>query len=301
MAPRRANKGFAPRAFAFPEYIENTVFSLLPEPPTFQASNLPTLKIRGKVSDGKAGTIVNLHYSIVIDEVPTEFIETTSTNGVGDYSFNDLGPGEYYVKAIREGTVYVDPPLTILDTADREVNISGVPCIYTPGTVATIPAGGGTALDLSVNTDPQVCEWIATTNVDWIIRRSGAMVGNQSVHFDVLPNPGATRTGQIIISGRDTPVSVPITQAGGGTGLVEVSGRVFTTTGLGLRNAVVSITDSVGTRRTATTSSFGVYTFPNVAAGQTYTLTVSSKRYRFAPLILQVNGAMTNLNFNGLE
>ena len=80
-----------------------------------------------------------------------------------------------------------------------------------------------------------------------------------------------------------------------------VDGRVTTPDGRGLRNAVVSIIDSQSNRRTVTTSSFGVYSLANVTTGQTYTLTVSSKRYRFSPKVLQINGDLSNLDFVGLE
>ncbi len=85
------------------------------------------------------------------------------------------------------------------------------------------------------------------------------------------------------------------------TPLVTVSGRVVTPTGLGLRNAVVAMTDSQGIRRTATTSSFGIYTFENVRAGETYIIGVASKRYRFAARSLQINDNISNVDFVGLE
>ena len=83
--------------------------------------------------------------------------------------------------------------------------------------------------------------------------------------------------------------------------LVSVSGRVTTPDGRGLRNAVVTLIDAQGVRRTATTSSFGLYSFAMVTAGQTYTVTVSSKRYRFTPQTPTVNDNVTNLDFVGLE
>ena len=82
---------------------------------------------------------------------------------------------------------------------------------------------------------------------------------------------------------------------------VVISGRVFTSTGIPLRNAVVSLIDQAGGRRTATTSSFGVYSFGNVNPGETYTITVASKRFRFAPRVMQINDTVTNLDFIGLE
>ena len=91
---------------------------------------------------------------------------------------------------------------------------------------------------------------------------------------------------------------------GGGTAPaadVTVSGRVLTPDGRSLRNAVVSLIDSLGVRRTATTSSFGLYSFASVRAGDSYIITVASKRYRFTPRIMPINGSIANLDFFGLE
>lgn len=83
---------------------------------------------------------------------------------------------------------------------------------------------------------------------------------------------------------------------------VTISGRVTTPAGLALRNAIVSITDSAGNRRSATTSSFGTYTISGVEAnGTAYTIGISSKRYRFAPRTIQVEDAVSGLDFIGLE
>jgi glucose/arabinose dehydrogenase len=82
---------------------------------------------------------------------------------------------------------------------------------------------------------------------------------------------------------------------------VSVSGRVSTPSGQGLRNAIVILTDAQGVRRTATTSSFGIYQFDDVATGQTYTLSVSSKRYRFTPRIENISNQVSNIDFVGLE
>ncbi len=104
-----------------------------------------------------------------------------------------------------------------------------------------------------------------------------------------------------MIVGRSRENAVTIFAFDSGGSLVQVSGRVTTPAGLPVRNAVVSIINNQGVRRTATTSSFGVYTFANIASGTDYTITVSSKRYRFAPRQLNVNGNLTNIDFVGLE
>ncbi|MGI8640757.1 MAG: carboxypeptidase regulatory-like domain-containing protein, partial [Pyrinomonadaceae bacterium] len=65
------------------------------------------------------------------------------------------------------------------------------------------------------------------------------------------------------------------------TASVSVAGRVVTQTGRGIRNVIITMTNSNGNTRTATTSSFGYYRFADVAAGESYTFEVRAKRYRF--------------------
>lgn len=89
-----------------------------------------------------------------------------------------------------------------------------------------------------------------------------------------------------------TPSPVPV---------VTISGRVVTPSMLLLRGAIVRLTDSQGVQQNATTSSFGVYTFQNVRAGESYIIGVLSKRYRFAPKSILVEGNLNNVDFIGLE
>ncbi len=62
---------------------------------------------------------------------------------------------------------------------------------------------------------------------------------------------------------------------------VTLSGRAVTSTGRGIRNVIIQMTDASGTTRTAMTSAFGYYRFNDVAAGATYILTARGKTYRF--------------------
>ncbi|MBK6724250.1 MAG: carboxypeptidase regulatory-like domain-containing protein [Acidobacteria bacterium] len=82
---------------------------------------------------------------------------------------------------------------------------------------------------------------------------------------------------------------------------VEVSGRVTTPDGRGLRNATVQMVDSQGVVRTATTSSFGYYSFDGIEAGSSIVMSVESRRYRFAPRIIQVIDTLTDVDFVGQE
>jgi hypothetical protein len=82
---------------------------------------------------------------------------------------------------------------------------------------------------------------------------------------------------------------------------VSISGRVLTADGRGIRSTAVVLTDSLGNSRTAITSSFGYYRFDEVPAGETYVLSVSSKRYQFAPRVVTVQDEIVNLDFIAQE
>ena len=82
---------------------------------------------------------------------------------------------------------------------------------------------------------------------------------------------------------------------------VTVSGRVLTSAGLAMRNATVTLIDGDGVTRKVTTGTFGTFQFDNVVTPRTYTLNVSSKRYRFATQTLVLTGTLSNIEFIGLE
>ncbi|MGB7203497.1 MAG: FG-GAP-like repeat-containing protein [Pyrinomonadaceae bacterium] len=77
---------------------------------------------------------------------------------------------------------------------------------------------------------------------------------------------------------------------------VTVSGRVFAEGG-GLRNAIVTITDSQGVTRSTRTSSFGNYSFSGVEVGRDYVISVAGKGYTFQPRIVTVNDNVADLDF----
>lgn len=62
---------------------------------------------------------------------------------------------------------------------------------------------------------------------------------------------------------------------------VIVGGRVVTSDGRGIANARVVLTDSQGQTRTVLSSSFGYFRFADAAIGETYFVTVYSKRFTF--------------------
>ena len=66
-------------------------------------------------------------------------------------------------------------------------------------------------------------------------------------------------------------------------------------------NAIVTLTGQNGDTRTARSNAFGYYRFDGVEAGQTYIFSVQSKRYQFAPQIVNVVGDLNELNFDSSE
>jgi uncharacterized delta-60 repeat protein len=80
-----------------------------------------------------------------------------------------------------------------------------------------------------------------------------------------------------------------------------VSGRVTTPAGLGLRNALVTITDADGSRRTTVTSSLGFYRFEDVDKSKANVMGASSKRYRFESRELGAANDLLEVNFVGIE
>lgn len=63
---------------------------------------------------------------------------------------------------------------------------------------------------------------------------------------------------------------------------VIVGGRVRTANGNGIRNVRVTITYPSGASQVALTGAFGYYSFEDIPAGATYTISVRAKKYIFS-------------------
>ncbi|MGQ0542202.1 MAG: carboxypeptidase regulatory-like domain-containing protein [Blastocatellia bacterium] len=79
---------------------------------------------------------------------------------------------------------------------------------------------------------------------------------------------------------------------------VSVSGRVSTSTGYGVGQARVTMTDSGGNAQAARTNQFGYYRFDNVASGATYTIGVTLKGYTFTPRTVPINDNVSGVDFS---
>ncbi len=64
----------------------------------------------------------------------------------------------------------------------------------------------------------------------------------------------------------------------------SISGRILAADGRGIRNVLISLTDTSGGQiLIARSSAFGYYRFEEIPVGETYILRVSSKRFVFLP------------------
>lgn len=97
-----------------------------------------------------------------------------------------------------------------------------------------------------------------------------------------------------IYSGFWTPPNLAPTAAS-----VNVGGRVTTASGQGIRNVVITLTDSGGVITIARTSAFGYYNFDFVRAGETYILSIRSKRFTFSnpTRVLSVQESLSDVDF----
>jgi hypothetical protein len=76
---------------------------------------------------------------------------------------------------------------------------------------------------------------------------------------------------------------------------VEVSGRLESSNGRGIRNAMVILAGFDGPTRMATTNSFGYFRFADVGVGRSYTLSATARGYLFVPQVFDVSDSVTGI------
>ncbi len=235
----------------------------------------------------------------------------TNNTAVGDTSaaglFSDAGTVTVR-NSIIAGNVNNDIVPDVLALTGSVITSNGFNLIGNRGTVEF----AGTA-DQAGNSTDQIDPVLRTLLISGGSTPTHALVeGSPAVDAG---NSSAAVTDQRGI-GFLRPVDLSFSNASGGDGsdigayeaqtepgpaFANIEGRVETPTGLGLRSAIVSLIDSQGFRRTATTSSFGIFMFSNIPTGDTYIINVSSKRYRFASQALTFERNLSNIDFTGLE
>jgi uncharacterized delta-60 repeat protein len=84
----------------------------------------------------------------------------------------------------------------------------------------------------------------------------------------------------------------------------SINGRVLTSDGRPLRNAMVTLiptADPMGPKRRVTTTSLGFFTFDGLTLGESYSITVASKMFRFDVRTVRVDSSIDLPDFIGFE
>lgn len=115
------------------------------------------------------------------------------------------------------------------------------------------------------------------------------------VVFNTITSPAGQGT-QYTLSYSSAPSLCATTAAG-----AMVRGKVLSNIGKrGLIGATVIMTDTLGNERSARTLRAGNFHFEDVPVGETYIFSVKSKRYNFAPQVINLFENLEELNFVAL-
>lgn len=160
-------------------------------------------------------------------------------------------------------------------------------------------------LTLILLTLPQILTAQVSSGGGFSIEKSVVATGggeSSSGAFNVTGTAGQNAAGTITNShavfrqagGFWTPDQLAPTAAS-----VSIGGKIKTADGSGIRNVIVTLTDSSGAIRTTVTGTFGWFRFTDVEVGQIYVLTTKSKKYNFSnpTMIISVNDELTDLDF----
>ncbi|MFT3743607.1 MAG: carboxypeptidase-like regulatory domain-containing protein [Pyrinomonadaceae bacterium] len=180
----------------------------------------------------------------------------------------------------QNNTTVYPSQYTILQNSTSNNLFTGIQMAYSGLNSASSfgPGGMPAALDLAIQNNIKYWEiW----NVDITSGSFDTLLNSVSTTPTPTPTPSPT------------PTPTPTT--------FTVSGRVLTPSGIGIRNVQVSLFDPQNVQRIAVTSSLGTYSFDQLQPGAQYTLTVTSKRYRFAPLVVQMSSNLSNVDLIGLQ
>jgi uncharacterized delta-60 repeat protein len=169
-----------------------------------------------------------------------------------------------------------------------------------------IAAGSSTSVtgnvDFAVvryNSDGSLDDSFANGNPSNVYGNGGKVLVDFSGANDVAYGAKIDSSGRLIATGSTGSMfgTVRLQGLAPTAASVSIAGRVRTSDGRGLSNAIVYLTNTAGITRTTRTSSFGYYRFEEIESGQSVVLGVSSKRYQFEPRVLSISEELTDVDF----
>ncbi|HSI87887.1 MAG TPA: carboxypeptidase-like regulatory domain-containing protein, partial [Pyrinomonadaceae bacterium] len=187
----------------------------------------------------------------------------------------------------------------------------------------SVPLGGAAVSNVGFHAPPQHPGWshdgtsgnLGFSSAPWNWSSSSGSLEWSTETFAQNPNANAIRWGTMYNFRFETdrppqtvqatigffktgePITVEVmAPSGPAMASATVSGRVLSSGGFGVSSARVTITDG-NVVHTAITNGFGFYSFPTVTMGGTYTVSVTAKRYTYAPQQVVVNGNISGVDF----
>jgi len=230
--------------------------------------------------------------------------------GISDFWGADVPAGFCPVEiCLPRGDVFYRSSLTIVKVANVVGGVTGQPFTFTAtdflgGTSFTLYDNGVAGADRTTRyyfgtaTNITVVEDLATnwslTDVSCSISAGGGILGTASGLL-------GSRTAQIQLNqGNDATCTFTNTFTAPTAANATISGRVATKAGLGIRGALVTVSNtSTGASKTVVTNSFGYYSIGDLPVDEHYVLIVSAKRYTFATAqqSLEIQGDAAGIDF----
>ena len=185
--------------------------------------------------------------------------------------------------------------------ANRAVANSG--CICCPGVGDGTCGGSSTFNGLTVTSQEGVTSNVSVTGqpnqVVVLPNGVGTLTLNQQITTDGSITVNAMRvdaaangtTYAIVVASAASSIQCLVTNPTPAD--VTVSGRVLDRSGRAVSRATVTLTDSNGGVRTATSNTMGFFSFSEVESGNTYVLQASSRSHSFSSKVINVENDMT--------
>lgn len=123
-----------------------------------------------------------------------------------------------------------------------------------------------------------------------------AIESQPTVYFRILGSGGTGAAGTFRIDNFQVQASLSPT-----AGTVSISGTVNLPMDLTSKGALVTLTDVNGVSRSVSSGKKGSFRFNDVAAGETYVVSVQAKGYTFDSQVISVTDNLTGLNFSPVE
>lgn len=207
-----------------------------------------------------------------------------------------------------ESGTRISVPVTITDTTDRGITGYQFDVVYDASVLEPENVGGAVAGEVSdgmtvISNSPE--DGLLKVFVYGVLPMKGegrlldlrfstigpAGSSTKLVIRNLMLNDGEIKAGAVT-------GEIVVTEPSGESSL---SGRLLTAYGQGIPGGRVTLTGSDGERRTTTSNSFGHFQFGDLKVGEMYTISVESRRYRFAPQPVSLSGSVVTVDLTAME